>query len=240
VVACKKESFVNSNKTATIQVVNGIIKEDVQLKMNGKLNTSGANSSNSQQSTISFGTGTLFYTEGKSTSIEFLKNNSTDSLFSNTYDFKDGGIYTLLLAGVSPNVETVLIDDTNFLKIDLSKIPNDADSVINIRFINLCPDAQPLTIRQAGDSTNEASGLAYKGYTSFKAYSAKVTDYFGTVGYSILSFEIVENGTILQTYSMFVYDPYNRFKNVGLVITGKKTPELGQPGLAVSEVDYYQ
>jgi hypothetical protein len=233
---CKKESNFGSQPVA-IQVINGALTTPIMLKMNGKLNLSGVGSN--PTSAIQFGDGAFYYSEGKPTQIDIMKRRDTSLLTSSSYDLKNNGIYTLLVAGELPNIQTVLVEETNYPFIKQTKTPTDADSVINIRFVNLCPDVQPLTIRLSGSTTNEVNALTFKGYTPFKAYPAKITDYYGTIGYSILSFDIVENGKVLTTYSMFVYDP-NRFKNIALVLVGKKTPSPGQPGLSVNAINYIQ
>jgi hypothetical protein len=119
-------------------------------------------------------------------------------------------------------------------------VPSGADSLINIRFINLSPDVQPVNIRLQGSATNEVSGLAYKSYTPFKAYPGKAVLFAGTLGYSQLTFEFVENGNVIKTYSIYVYSPDTRFKNFALVLTGMKTPGQGQPGLSVTQMYYFQ
>lgn len=238
-VGCKKDNNATSDKTASIQVVNGVLKlPSLMLKMNGKLNTSGMASSNISK--VSYGTGAFFYTQRQSTVVDILSGVDSSQLSSVILNLgsNSSGQYSLYLTGTYPNPEAVLVEETNYPYIQLDKKPANADSVINVRFVNLCPDAQPLNIRLSGTTTNQVSGLAYKGYTAFQPYPARVTNYSGTIGYSILSFDIVENSTVLKTYSMFVYDP-NRFKNVALVITGKKTPGTGEPALNVSEVNYF-
>ncbi len=237
---CKKEKNYVANELATIKVINGIVNEDVKLRMNGRLNSSGATQNSNQDNTVYYGGDAFFYADAKPLSVDFLKASDESVLASQTFNIRNGGIYSLILGGIFPNVETTLIDDTDIPIVDVSITPADADSVIFVRFINLSPDTQPLDIRIAGASTNEVSGLAYQSHSSFKAFPARNARFIDTFGYDMLNFEVIENGIVIQTYSMFVFEPANRFKNVALVITGRKNPDTGQPGLAISAVNYFQ
>lgn len=237
--ACKKE-HVTANNIAILNVVNGIINKDVLLNINGSISNSGANMNNNRQNVVFFGTNTFYYAEAKNTSMGILSNTDSSMLLSKSFDLKKGGNYTLLLAGISPNVETVLIDDFNMPYVNQSTIPTIADSIINVRFINLAPDVPKMDVRIKGATNNEISGLAYKGYSVFKTYSGKITDYWGTQGYSLLTFEFVVNGNIVSTYPLYLYEPWNRYKNMALVVTGMKAPGSGQPSLTVNEVYYFQ
>jgi len=226
--ACKKESHFSSDSVATIQVINAINQEDVQLQMNGLLNSSGASNGASNESTLYYGTSLFYYADGKQTSIDVLRSNTTTYLFSNTYNFEKCGEYTLLLTGNSPNIESVLVDDTNAPQIDISKSPTDADSVIYFRFINLSPNVQPLDVKITGNASNEVSGLAYKGCSPWKAYPAKIIN-------SSYQFQIIENGTVILTRNYSITSAA-RFKNVSIVIRGVKN---GNPSLVAGLVNFY-
>lgn len=229
--ACKKDK-TEANNVANLNVFNGIIQKNVQLKINGNINNSGANSGNSRQNTIFFGSNTFYYAEAKNTPISILDRTDSSNLLSQNYDLKKGGIYTLLLAGIAPNVETALIDDSGIPMINLSKTPLDVDSVIHVRFINLVPDVSNINVRIQGTTNNEVTGLAYKGASPWRAYPAKSTN-------ANPVFEFVKNDTVLRTQPVFIH-AISRFKNVALVLRGMKTPGAGQPGLVVSLMNYYQ
>jgi hypothetical protein len=229
--ACKKSQYLADN-TATINVVNGIVQKDVLLKMNGRINNSGANSSNSRQNRVVFGASLLFYSKAEDIFIDFLNRTDSISLVSRSFDLKKGGIYTVLLAGVAPNAEVILVDDTNLPYVNLSSMSSEADSVINVRFINLAPDIANIDVRIKGQSSNEMTGLSYKSASTWKSYTAK------SVNGSYL-FEFVENGTVRGTQSLSITTT-NRFKNVAVVLRGIKTPVSGQPALGVSTVNYFQ
>ena len=230
---CKKDvTNDSSNKAATIVIHNATLNiptTNLLLRMNGGLNISGANASSFGTPSINWSQSAIFNAEGKSTAIDIL--NATDSSrdFSATYNFKKGGIYSLFLGGFLPNVDPVFIEETNFPFINLNKIPSSTDSVINVRFVNLSPNVQPLDIKTNGATANEVTGLAYKGYTPFKAYPAKQ----GNTSYS---FQIIENGVVLRTQTLNI-DATNRFKNVALVVRGQKG---GPMPFRVGIVNYFQ
>jgi len=101
----------------------------------------------------------------------------------------NGGIYSLYIYGQSP-YQTMLLKDN---------IPAVQDSSAGVRFINLSPDSQPVTVNIQGDNNAEFSSLAYKGITDFKMLSAKMN-----VG-GVYNFEVRDAATqnVLYTYSWY-------------------------------------
>jgi hypothetical protein len=231
--ACKKNHDYVANNTATMNVINGIIQKNVYVRMNGSISNSGANGTNSSQYRVSYGRNILYYAEANNTPVDILNSVDSSILVSKNCDLKKGGIYSLLLAGIAPNAEAVLIDDSNIPIVDLSKTPSDADSVINVRFINLSPDISNIDVRVQGSTTNEVNGLVFKGASSWKSYPAKSVN-------SKYVFEFVENGLVRRTASLFITPKFNQFKNVALVLTGMKTPAPGMPSLNVATMNYFQ
>jgi hypothetical protein len=233
--ACKKDttngSTNNNSANATIVVHNATLNiptTNLLIKMNGSLNISGANASSFGTPTINWGASAIFNAEGKSTPIEILNALDSSKGLSATYNFKKGGIYSLFLGGLLPTIDPVFIEETNFPFINLSKTPRSEDSIINIRFVNLTPNIQ-LDVKISGSSTNEITGLPYKGYTQFKAYSAKQ-------GITSYSFQFVYNGVVLRTQALSI-DETNRFKNVALVLRGQNGGPLP---FRVGIVNYFQ
>lgn len=231
-IACKKNNSYRSDNTATINVINGVVNSPITIKMNGVSNASGGTSSSSSLSTVSYGSSAFFYAVSNTVPIQVLKLPDSSLLLNNSYNLKTGGIYTLLLAGIVPNVEGVLIDDSNLPYVNLSNAPSAADSIINIRFINLVSDLSSVDVRLQGAVTYEVSGLAYKTASSFKAYTAKLAN-------ASYKFEFVENGVVRSTSTLNV-SATNRFRNVALVLRGMKSPATGQPSLSVSTINYFQ
>jgi hypothetical protein len=228
----KKADTASSNSAATMQVINGAVNSPILLKINGSINSSGVDRGALIRRVISFGSAYVFFTGGEIQPIEVLRSTDSVSLASKTCEFKKGGIYTVLVAGILPNVDLVLIDDTNLPYVDLSTSPAPADSVINVRFINLVPDMQNVDVRISGAGKNEVAGLAFKAASPWISYAAKISN-------GSYTFQFVENGVVQQSTTLTI-NATNRFKNVALVMRGMKTPGAGQPGLAVTAVNYFQ
>jgi hypothetical protein len=115
----------------------------------------------------------------------------------------EGSVYSLFLAGQSPNVSGVVIKDD---------IPFHTDSTCGVRIINLVPNSTPLNISLSNSpAVNEVSDLGFQQYTDFKIYPAKASN----VSYTFQIRKASDN-TILFNYSL----PTPRFMNVTLVIRG--------------------
>lgn len=237
---CRKNQNIPSDNVAAINVINGIISEDIQLEMNGSINKSGVNSSSSNNSIVSYGSNVIFYANPGVAEIKFQKPIDQTNLLAGNFTFKKGAFYTLLLAGTSENPESVIIDDSSMPIFDLSKQPESSDSVVYVRFINLSPDAQTIDVGIQGFSANEVNHLSFKQASPFKTYPAKIVSYVGSIGYSTITFEFKEGNNLLATYTLFIYSPFTRFKNIALVLNGMKTPGSGQSGLSVSQVSCFQ
>lgn len=69
--------------------------------------------------------------------IAFLNSSSGDTLAAGTYDFQDGKLYTAILYDSLDKAKIMRIDD-NFSSFDQSKV--------NIRFLNLSPDAPAMDL----------------------------------------------------------------------------------------------
>jgi hypothetical protein len=90
-----------------------------------------------------------------------------------TLPLKAGGIYSLFLAGTAAAPDTLFTEEI---------IPwySVKDSVTGLRFINLSPGSNPVTINIAGKADgSEVEALPYKSYTGFIPYPAhaNVNDY---------------------------------------------------------------
>lgn len=114
-----------------------------------------------------------------------------------TIPLKASGIYSLFLVGTSSNPDTLLTTD---------HIPTYSlqDSVTGIRFMNLSPGSNPITINIAGmPPGSEVEELPYKSYTTFKAYpaTANINDY-------TFEFRDKASGTLLATYKTSKMNKY--------------------------------
>lgn len=123
--------------------------------------------------------------------------------------FKDGldlvskGTYSLYLTGRSPNFESVIVKED---------IPYRTDSVAGVRFINLSPNSDPISVNITGNANgSEVASLAYKASTDFKAYPAK----FVNLSYA---FQVrnASTGALLASYTLAT----PRMLNVTLAFRG--------------------
>jgi hypothetical protein len=152
---------------------------------------------------------------------------STDTVhpfYKNTVNFPAGSTHSLYLIGNGSQPETMLLQD---------QIPSYQDSTSGVRFINLSPDSQPITVNLQGDlpSQTEFPALAYKQISSFKAYSAKSTN---SSGYT---FEIRDaiSGSLLTTFTW----NFKIFFCNTLVIDGLENNTSGNFPLSVFQVNHY-
>jgi len=127
--------------------------------------------------------------------------------YNQTVTTANGGYYSLFLSGLSTSaIDAVFIKET---------YKNYIDSLSGVRFINLSPDSQPISVDIQGNANgSEVASLAYKAYTGFKQHAA-------TQAVSSYNFEIRDaaTGTLLTTYTFNT--PY--FHNVTLAIIGSES-----------------
>jgi hypothetical protein len=131
---------------------------------------------------------------------------STDTLrmvFKSGLDLVPDGTYSLYLTGRSPNFESI------FVKED---IPYHTDSVAGVRFINLSPNSDPISVNITGNANgSEVASLAYKASTIFKKYPAK----YSNLNYA---FQVrnATTGALLASYTLVT----PRMLNVTLALRG--------------------
>ncbi|WP_407428483.1 hypothetical protein [Arcticibacter sp.] len=134
-------------------------------------------------------------------------------------------VYSLYLSGIGSHVDTLFHRETNFpayVVRDAAKPVPSADSIVNIRFVNLSPSGPKVDINIQGMSSNEASGLGYQKFTDFKAYPTKT----GT--YSIV-FEIRRSSDKQLVSTYYFNADYFRFKTVSVLMMGIYDPDLSLP-----------
>ncbi|MDB5157429.1 MAG: hypothetical protein JWR50_2136 [Mucilaginibacter sp.] len=139
---------------------------------------------------------------------EIAVNVITDTLhtfYNQNVSTVNGGIYSLYLFGQAPTYQTMLLKDN---------IPAVQDSSAGVRFINLSPDSQSITINIQGSNNIEFTNLDFKQISNFKMYSAKAN----TGG--VYNFEVRDaaSGTLLYTYNWY----FRPFFCQTLVISGSQ------------------
>ncbi|MDP9078903.1 MAG: hypothetical protein M3O71_15850 [Bacteroidota bacterium] len=114
------------------------------------------------------------------------------------------GNISLFLSGASPaNVDTTRINET---------YKNYADSLCGVRFINLAPGSQTISVNLKGNTNgSEVTSLAYRSYSSFIQYPAKLAN-------QSYVFEIRDAATGSLIISYTLATPY--FHNVTIALRG--------------------
>lgn len=108
--------------------------------------------------------------------------------FSGILNLPVGSIQTLFLAGTLTNPDTLLTTDH-------PPYHPASDSSVGIRFVNLSPGSNPVSVNIQGNSNgSEVTSLAYKGVTVFKNYPAGAA----VIGYTF-EFRDISTGVLLGT-----------------------------------------
>jgi len=201
VTACKKSATL-SLPSASLLVANGVVGGGT-LTLNPTVQTVGNNAWN------------IFPLLPGDGNIDLSNKAVTPavSYYKGTIKVADLDNYSLFLGGASPaQVDAVLIKES---------YQNYNDSVCGVRFINLSPNSNPISVNLAGSANgSEVSSLAYRSYSDFKQYPA-------TKANASYIFEIRDAGTGNKITSYSLPTPY--FHNVTLMLGGLVggTPAVG-------------
>ncbi len=219
-LSCKKEKQV-AQPLSSLNVVNTVVNiSKIQVNYFGSAVVYGTYLAN-----INYGANAQYSIPVGSDPITIVA--ATDTIhpvFNQSINTVAGGIYSLFLCGQSSAVEGVVLQDN---------IPAVQDSSAGVRFVNLSPNSQPVTINLQGNLATqiEFSGLAYKQVANFKIYPA--TYKYGTK----YTFEIRDaaTGTILKTYAW----TFRRFFCQTLVIDGLEGTTSGTNAFNVFSVNNF-
>ena len=204
--SCKKEK---TKEVASLQMVNAAVGFGA-LKVNVTGNP--ANFTTYPDSLVYTGNalrGVLLSTK----SVEVGSSKSAAPITSISQEFVSGGMYSLYLAGQSPNLETILRKEEPY------PLYNVADSAFAVRVINLISNSGPLKVTLSRTaSVNEFEGLTYKQQSDFKKYPLKAAD--ANLGYTFQLRD--QTGSLLASYIFFSSSLQSaRFKANTLVICGQ-------------------
>jgi hypothetical protein len=132
--------------------------------------------------------------------------------FSGSLFFNANSNYSLFLAGPSPAaVDDVLIKE-NYTR-------TYADSVFGVRFINLAPGSNPISVDIRGNANgSEVASLAYKAYSAFNQHPAQAVN----TSY-VFEFRDAATGNLITTYTLNT--PF--FHNVTLALRGTVGGSVG-------------
>jgi hypothetical protein len=139
------------------------------------------------------------------------KTDTIHVVFKGTFTLQSQGIYSLYLCG-----DNLTSPDTLFTH-DILAYHSVTDSVAGVRFVNLSPGSNPVSVDIQGNANgSEVSSLAYKKITSFKIYTDTNENPNPSTGY-IFEFRDQASGNLLATYT---YNNIARFRNVTIVLYG--------------------
>jgi len=131
---------------------------------------------------------------------------------------RPGDIYSLFLGGKPDQTASLLIKDS---------IPIVTDSITGIRFVNLSPDLNSVTINIVeGAPASKFSDLEYNKITDFQYYPAKRANLF-------YKFEVRDKNTD-ELFTTFIYNNIAVKRHVTLVIRGLKN---NYPGLEIVRIN---
>lgn len=139
-------------------------------------------------------------------------------------------MYTLYLSGTPNNIKTSFHEEVNFPQYivrDAAHPTPLADSIVNIRFVNLSPSGPQVDIKIQGKSSNEVSGLSYEAFTPFIDYPASEGD-----DYIVFEIRRSTDKELINTY--YLYLPNVRFKSIAIIMKGI------YQGVAVPYMDQYR
>jgi hypothetical protein len=225
-LSCKKSSNTIS-APAAVNVVNAMAVSNPIIPVFGTYDTIQyfTNAQNigypgNLEYILSAGNTQLYVAQGTDTTSLELKS----ALFRGSLSLQPGGIYSFFLAGDTTSPDTLFV---------LDKIPNYADSSAGIRFVNLSPGSQAISITLEGNSATqtEFSGLEYKGISPFKGYPANSVVPGGAYNFVIRD---QSTGDSLQSFSWY----FTLYRNNTAIICGSEDPTSPTP-LQVLQINNY-
>jgi hypothetical protein len=218
--SCQK-TVVNTTPLASLNLVNAVVNSgSVEVNFTNSTGKIPGEPYANISTTVGFGSGNA-YSILASTTVPINVVLSTDTLsllYSGEVNAKNGGTYSLYLAGQVGQVDSVFMQDTG--------IPYYTDSSCGVRFINLSQGSLPVNVTLAPTpGVNEFSSLGYKQITGFKQYAANSQN-------SAYTFNVIDvaSDSLLASYTLTT--PV--FRNVTLALTGTNSS-----GLSISEVGIY-
>ena len=135
-------------------------------------------------------------------------------LFSLQLNLQRYSIYTLFLVGQPGDTDTLFTTD-------VPAYHSPTDSTTGIRFVNLSPDSDPMSINIKGQTPGSETGsLSFKSITPFKNYPAGKA-----INSYIFEFRDAATGTLMSTYTLGNFNSASgspRFRNVTIALKGLK------------------
>jgi len=204
--ACERETY-EIKSTSSVYVINAAV-DNGPIRVNVG---AGNGFSYSKATDLAFGTSNIYGAFSGGNKITVVNSlDTTKTVFNRTLNLE--GVSTLYIAGQVPITDTIFQAEKNLPYISQGNI-NNPDNSFYLRFVNLSPNSNPLSINIKQSTVKETTSLGYKSISQFKKYEALTT----TANYI---FEITDPITnrLLATYTLNTGN--NRFKTISLVIKG--------------------
>lgn len=241
-ISCKKDDK-DTVAHATIRVVHAIsgVPEI-------KVNPIGSNIYYKNLPVLKFGSSVFTHGNAGFSTIKVVSAADSNKVFFNgTYHLMPE-IYTMYLSGTAAKVDTLFKVEQNFPYIKTDRTPVSADSVVNIRFVNLSAGSPPVkinltTVQNVPANPNivntpsiaPPANLSYQGISEWSKYPAKA------VNGSIYTFEArnaITNEILIASFSITLTPSANYFKSVSLIIKGV-VGGTGADAIGVFECNYF-
>lgn len=222
--SCKKGSnIIKPAPQSSITVVNGVINSDPIIM--DYYNTHPISIFYNTAKEISFGASQEFsITSGEIPLAIYQLSDTVNTLLKKSFNITKGSIYSLFLAGTDPANPDYIFNQ------DHPPYHSIADSVIGIRFVNLSPNSNPVSINlQGSPNGSSVSSLAYKAITDFKDYPYK-----SSVSQYVFEIRDATSGDLLTTYTYNLV-PY---QNITICVIGQEGALATVPISAVQENNF--
>lgn len=174
---------------------------------------------------ILFGGNTAYMAIPRSETMKFNLAGKSNTILNVSSNFAKGKNYSVFMCGDSTKTESVISEDVFTL--------SDVDSfTTQVRFVNLSPDAMPITVEMedsAGVAPTLATNIAYKQVSEFKSYKGCAHNIIITEAgnpNAIALYNIpLKSGSIntiyVKGYSNALYDPTNPNRRSARIITNR-------------------
>jgi len=204
--SCTREfTNIKTVPISAITVVNAVVNSNPLIADFSGVDSVSAYYSTTQQ--IGYGSYWEYsIPSNKTPAVVYQISDTNTAFYKNTLVLQASASYSLFLSGPdTTHIDTLLTQDQ-------PPYHSNSDSTDGIRFINLSPGGNPISVNIEGNPNgSEVSSLAYQSITSFKSYPAilSITQY---------NFEIRDavSGDLLTTFTYSVVP----FQNVTIVVNG--------------------
>ena len=169
-LSCKKTT-VNVKPLASFNMVNATVNLDgVQANFTWFGSKAGIQYYSDISTVVGYGTNSVYSMLAKqSIPVTVVSSaDTTKTILEGSFNFDEGGIYTLYFSGIVGAIDTLLVPE---------RFPVHADSTCGVRFINLSFNSQPIVVTLSSTPTiMEFNSLSYRQFSDFKGYLADVNN----------------------------------------------------------------